>query len=260
MTPGTVVVGHLSPGEWAACFGASLIDLMFYDLANERRVVSHPFGHMHKEAGSDQIYAGRNRVARTVLDESDAEWLWFVDSDMGFAADTVDRLVASADPVERPVVGGLCFAMKSDGSAPMFARRYRCQPTLYRMWDNADEVGFVPWFDYPRDQLIEVDATGGACLLIHRSVLELVRDRYGDHWFHHLPKPKGEGDFSEDLSFCLRLKSLDVPIHVDTSVKTTHDKGGVFLDEQTYDLQRSFNVAGGAAADGTVASSVPADV
>jgi hypothetical protein len=26
-------------------------------------------------------------------------------------------------------------------------------------------------------------------------------------------------------------------VHVDTSVKTTHEKGGLFLDEETFDAQ-----------------------
>lgn len=240
MIPGSVTVAHLSPGHWQACFGASLIDLLFYDYAHEKRIVSHPYGHMHKECGADSVYAGRNRVARSVLDDSDAEWLFFIDSDMGFAPDTVDRLIAAADPVERPVVGGLAFAQKSDGTGSMFARRYRTTPTLYRMWDNEDDVGFVPWFDYPRGELVEVDATGAACLLIHRSALEKVRAKFGDKWFHHLPKPKGDGDFGEDMSFCIRLQFCDVPVFVHTGVKTTHDKGGVFFDEETYDLQQAF--------------------
>ena len=168
MKPGTAIVAHLSPGEWSACFGASLIDLLFYDVAHNKRIVSHQFGHMHKEAGADNIYAARNKCCQVMLDETQAEWLWFVDSDMGFAPDTVDALVRSADPASRPVVGGLAFALKSDGVGPMFARRYRAQPTIYLMAEVDDEVGFTPMFDYPPDSVFPVDGTGAACLLIHR--------------------------------------------------------------------------------------------
>jgi hypothetical protein len=99
-------------------------------------------------------------------------------------------------------------------------------------------------FDYPRNQLVEVDATGAACILIHRRPLETVRATYGDCWFDPLkvPNPNGEGstEFGEDMSFCLRLKACDVPMFVDTSVQTTHDKGGVFYDEESYGLQEAF--------------------
>lgn len=241
MKPGSVIVAHLSPGEWSACFGASLIDLLFYDEAHNRRIVSHKFGHMHKEAGADNVYAARNHVCTVTLDESSAEWLFFVDSDMGFPADIVDCLVRSADPKSRPVMGALAFAMKSNGVGPNFARRYRTQPTIYAMAQTDDEVGFMPLFDYPTDKVIPVDGTGAAAVLIHRTALETVRERFGDTWFSHIKKPKGSGDFGEDLSFCLRLHACDIPIHVDTAVKTTHDKGGVFFDEETFRLQEAFN-------------------
>lgn len=239
MKPGTAVVAHLSPGEWSACFGASLIDLLFYDMAHNRRVVGHQFGHLHKEAGADNIYAARNKCCQVLIDDTQAEWLLFIDSDMGFAPDTLDELIRSADPVSRPVMGGLAFAMKSAGADKMFARRYKATPTLYRMAQIGDDTGFAPMFDYPKDRVVEVDATGAAILLIHRTVLETLRERYGDTWFDHAAKPSGDGKFGEDLSFCIRLKACGIPMHVNTAVKTTHDKGGVFLDEFTYGLQRS---------------------
>jgi len=240
---GAVTVGFLHPGHWQACFGNSLLDLMFYDASHDQRIVSHGYGQMGKETGASHIHAGRNKIAKTVLDESESEWLFMIDADMGFAADTVDRLIASADPVERPVVGGLAFAQKSDGKGDLFAIRYRTCPTLYRMAETDDEIGFVPMFDYPRDALVEVDATGAACLLVHRSALEKVRELHGDRWFNGLEVPKGSAGsttFGEDMSFCLRLKAAGIPLYVDTGVKTTHDKGGVYYDEETFDLQQAF--------------------
>lgn len=239
MIEGTVTVGFLHPGHWQSCFAVSLMDLMFHDVANHQRMFRHAHGHMGKETGASHIAAGRNRIAAAVLDESEAEWLWFIDADMGFDPDTVDRLVASADPAVRPVVGGLAFAQKSDGVGPHHARRYRCCPTLYQMFETDTEVGFVPMFDYPRGEVVEVAATGAACLLIHRSALETVRADHGDRWFTPIEVPKGPTVFGEDMSFCLRLAACGIPLHVDTSVKTTHDKGGVFFDEETFDLQQS---------------------
>lgn len=243
MTPGLVGLGYCHPGELKACFANSLLDLMFYDAAHNARVVGNKFGVLSQEAGTDQVYAARNTIARNFL-QSDAEWLFFIDSDMGFEADTVDRLVAAADVKERPIVGGLAFAMKSDGAGPMFARRYRCSPTIYSMRGNENEAGFLPMFDYPRDSLVRCDATGMACVLIHRNVLEGIAEKFGRSWFRRGPIPtKPDDDFGEDLSFCLKATICGFPIHVDTSVKTTHDKGGVFFDEDTYDLQQAMFAA-----------------
>lgn len=239
MKPGTVSVGYLHPGRWSACFGKSLIDLFVHDLCGHGRIMSHPFGEIGKECGSGALVAGRNQIARVFLDESDAEWLFCVDADMGFAADTVDRLIAAADPAARPIMGGLCFAQKAAGRGPLYAQRYRITPTLYSLAETDDDAGFAPMVGYPRDQIVQCDATGAACLLIHRSALDAIRARFGDAWFDPIRKPKSPvpASYGEDLSFCLRALACDLPVHVHTGVKTTHDKGGVFLDEETFDLQ-----------------------
>jgi len=238
---GAVTVGFLHPGEVAGCFMHSLTDLLFYDAANNQRIVSHRFGQLAKEAHAGRIHSSRNELAKNLLDDSEAEWLFVVDADMGFAPDTVDRLIASADKRHRPVVGGLCFGLKTERRADFFAQRYRIVPTLYHMAETAEKVGFIPMLDYPKDQLVEVDATGAACLLIHRSVLHEIRDQHGDKWFSLIDVPKGEGgftEFSEDISFCLRSHAVGRKVWVDTSIKTTHAKGGIYLDEEMYDLQQ----------------------
>jgi len=229
-----VSVGFLHPGHYAACFAESLTDLLFHDAAHNQRIVSHRFGKMGKECGSGGIVDGRNKLASTFLDESDATWMFMVDSDMGFSADTVERLIAAADAEIRPVVGGLAFANKTDGGASHYGIRYRPVPTLYDFHEREDEVGFVPRLKYPHNALVEVSATGGACLLIHRSAFEAVREKFGPVWFDTIRHPKG-AHFSEDLSFCVRLAAVGIPIHVHTGIRTTHDKGSVYLDESYYD-------------------------
>jgi hypothetical protein len=238
---GLLTVGYLHPGHLANCFAESLTDLLLADLAGRQRIMSHRFGKMAKECGSAGIVAGRNQIARAVLEESEADWLLFVDSDMGFAPDTAERLIATAHPTERPVVGGLCFAHKPDGKASHYGMRYRATPTLYDWYEDDERVGFVPRMAYERDKLQAVSATGAALVLIHRNALQAVRDKYGPTWFDPITHPTGPTTFSEDLSFCVRVAGCDMPLYVDTSIKTTHDKGGVFLDEAFFDHQEATN-------------------
>ena len=237
MKLGLVTVGFLHPGHLASCFAESLQDLILCDLTGPQRIISHPFGKLGKECGSGGIVDGRNMLAKAMCDDSPAEWLFMVDSDMGFSAETVEELIAAADPSDRPIVGALAFAHKTDGKGSFYGIKYRAQPTIYSFVETEERVGVVPTLDYPRDQLVKCDATGGACVLIHRSVLERVREKYGDTWFDPISVPKGPTKFSEDLSFFLRCGFLDIPVHVHTGIKTTHDKGGVFLDEEFYDAQ-----------------------
>jgi hypothetical protein len=200
-------------------------------------------GRLRAICGVGSLPAGRNQIVKDFLDQTDAEWLWMVDTDMGFAANTVDLLIAAADPVERPVMGGLCFALKKLTMGEFYAEKFAVGPTLYQFLERDDESGFQTVLDYPRDEVVRVSATGAACLLIHRDALIAIRDKHGDAWFDLITHPTGKGGkprtFSEDLSFCVRLAGIGVAVHVDTSVKTSHYKGGVYLDESEYDRRRA---------------------
>lgn len=243
MKRGSVVVGFLDDGQWSACFGLSYRDLCLYDVMSSQRIVREGGRELRQLCGTGGISEGRNEVARSFLDATDGEWLWFVDTDMGFAQDTVDRLVASADRYQRPVMGGLAFAQRRTSQGELYAPRFAVVPTCYAYAELEDELGFLPMPDYGRDQVIQVAGTGAACLLIHRRVLEKIRAQHGDAWFDPITHPTGlKGGrrvFSEDLSFCVRCQAADVPVHVDTSVKTVHEKGGVYLDEELFDRQQA---------------------
>jgi hypothetical protein len=174
--------------------------------------------------GTGGIVTARNETAARFLD-GDAEWLWIVDTDMGFRPDTLERLLAAADPVARPVVGALCFAQMEHAPDGMGGYHTRAAPTLYQ-WgrDGAGREGFAVWTDYPRDQLVRVGATGAACMVVHRSALAAVAEQYGPEWYTRMTVPSSGQQLGEDLSFCARLGALDIPVHVHTGVKTSHLK------------------------------------
>lgn len=244
VSEGSVVVGYLDDGHWSACFGLSYRDLLLYDSAQNQRIIRPGGKELRAVTGTGQIPVNRNKVCRDFLDNTDGEWLFFVDSDMGFEADAVDRLIEAADPRERPVVGGLCFAAlrRRPEEGQGHAERFVIQPTVYEWIELDDEAGFRPINDYPRGRVVQVAGTGAAFLLIHRSALEQVRVSGGDAWFEPMKHPTGyKGQprwFSEDLSFCVRLQAAGIPVHVDTSVRTTHEKGSIYLDEDTFDRQQ----------------------
>lgn len=240
-----VCVGYLDPGEWSAIFGLSYRDLLLYDLANEGHILRPGGKELRALTGSGGIPANRNKIVADFLG-TDGEWLWFVDSDMGFAPDTVDRLLDAADKDERPVVGALCFQQKRCGGGDFNAVRYSIHPTLLE-WlevEKTGEQGFRPIDDYKRDEVVPVAGTGSACILIHRWVYEKIVETYGpDAWYDPITLPGAGGNdkprtFSEDLSFCIRAAAVGAQVHVDTSVKTTHHKGGIYLDEAMFDASR----------------------
>lgn len=240
---GTCVVGYLDGGTWSAIFGMAYRDLLLHDLMGDGRIIREGGKELRVIAGTGTIPQSRNTVVCDFLDNTDGEWLWFVDSDMGFADDTVDRLIESADRKERPVMGGLCFAMQRKRDRGSFrGERFRIVPTLYEFLTVEDEQGFRPMEDYKRDEVQQVAGTGAACLLIHRDVLKRIEAKYGRTWFNTIEHPTADRGqarvFAEDLSFSLRCQAIGVPVHVNAAVKTTHDKKPWFLDEELYDQER----------------------
>lgn len=240
----TVAVGFLDDGNWSACFGLSYRDVVVNDLTGPRRIVSE----LRQFTGTGGIVTGRNRIAHLFLDQTDADWLWMVDTDMGFGADALECLLAAADPGSVPVVGGLAFAIKAVGAGASHSQRFVLLPTIYgfRPADDVGPAGFSPAQDYPRDQVVAAHGTGAACLLVHRGVLERLRKTYGDTWFDPVIEPSNGGRqvFSEDLSFCIRLLWQQIPLHVHTGVKTVHHKGGLYLSEALFDQQRLIDRGG----------------
>lgn len=197
--------------------------LIAHDRAHEQFLV-HDHGRLTVRCGTDGLPAARNTVAAKLV-ASDVDWLLWVDTDMGFAPDTLYRLLAVADPARRPVVGALCFAQRQFAHDGMNGYRTQPMPTLYD-WKEAEDG--VPRFlsvpMYPVNHLMRVAATGSACILIHRSVFERIAEKLGPTWYDRTPGTDGKL-LGEDISFCVRAGLLEVPIHVHTGVRTSHYKG-----------------------------------
>jgi GT2 family glycosyltransferase len=205
------VIGYVHGGSVRAEFAASLLAVCMEGKTAVDAVIAVGSG--------PNISTARNMVTRSFLEERQAPWLFMCDTDMWFPADTVDRLIAAADPVGRPVVGGLCFSQNTDdaGGEPY--------STMYEPVERDGQLAFVRYREWPEDTCVQVGATGAACLLVHRSALEAARESAGDMaapWFRE--SAVGGALIGEDLTFCLRLAKAGIPVHVHTGVKAGHMK------------------------------------
>jgi GT2 family glycosyltransferase len=205
------VIGYVHPGVVRAEFCASLLAVCMEGQTRIRTVMAFESG--------PNISGPRNMLCRDFLQDGFAPWLFMCDTDMWFPADTVDRLIAAAgQPVERPVVGGLCFSRNADGGEPY--------STMYELTEKDGRPAFVRYGQWPEDSLVRVSATGAACLLIHRSALEKVAADGGDQaapWF----RETAVGPMAlmgEDMTFCLRCAAAGIPVHVHTGVRVGHMK------------------------------------
>jgi len=164
----------------------------------------------------------RNQISRIFLD-SPYEWLWMLDSDMIISAATLPALLAAASPEVMPVLGAMCFIQ----AGPVQGQEI---PNLYEaVRDPRDgRFTFKSLERFPMGPPFRVAATGGACLLVHRSVFKRIEEAdpsYRGLWFAELT---AEGyAFGEDFSFCMRCSQAGVPVHVHTGVQVAHTKSAV---------------------------------
>lgn len=210
-------------GSFEPHFVQSLLHFFAYDHHNNARVVEGAAIAL----GTTNVAHGRNQIVRKFLDDTRCDWLWFIDTDMVFRPDTLERLLAAADPKERPIVGALCFSVLRGDQREII-------PTIYQFNDDGH---FARAMDLPPDGVHRVAATGTGCLLIHRSVLEAIAKHkpnpdgpaWGETswpWFKwsDWDGPDGPDVMGEDLTFCLRATAAGFPIHVDTRIDVGHAK------------------------------------
>ena len=169
----------------------------------------------------------RNLLVKTAQ-ETGAEWLFFLDKDAWVHPLTLIRLLES----RAPIVGALCFG----GSKPT-------TPTVYdawtgnlqarvavddtRVWIQANKElhtnAPVVMGNRPPGAVVKVAATGGHCLLVKRSVFDVI----DEPWFKANPATgRGRG---EDLYFCHKAAQHGYQIVVDRSVVAGHMVGNVSI-------------------------------
>lgn len=216
-----VSVAYVHPDELSANFHQSFVGMLMHD-AGGNRYLMHPDGHIDIRCGTDGLIDARNDAIKEFLNGK-GEWLLWIDSDMGFSPNSLDVLMAAADPKERPIVGGLCFVSKNTAQDGLGGYATAARPTIFRWVEDDGIKAFRGLSYYPINSLVRCDATGSALILIHRSVFEKIRDEYGETWYN---KARGtDGSLlGEDISLCLRAGALGIPIHVHTGVKTNHHK------------------------------------
>ena len=209
-----------------------MVELIGWDMAGKQRVMRG--GYIAMKYGTDGLVEARNKTVRTFLDEHQAEWLFWIDTDMGFAPDTIDRLLEVANPESAPIVGGLCFTQREEESDGMGGWRCRATPTVFDWTVLEDgQQGFSVNWNYAPDAPQRCAGTGSACVLIHRSVFEKIEAKYGPVWYDRIFNKHMNRMVSEDLSLCMRAGALNLPLYVHTGVKTTHMKT-MWLAEDDY--------------------------
>ena len=155
----------------------------------------------------DGLIAARNLAVEMFL-ESDAEWLWTLDTDIGFPPYTLDNLLSHGE--DYSVVSGLYNTILEQGSDGNGAPEYWTKLPL--VMHKSDTGTYRRYLSY--EGFMEVDVVGAGCLLVNRGVFEKI----GGNWYNCLP------GYGEDFSFCMRVQEAGYKILCDTTIPLSHHK------------------------------------
>jgi hypothetical protein len=165
--------------------------------------------HLDFKIGS-LVYDSRNQIAAEAIQEG-ADRVLFIDSDMRFDVDLMTRMSEDLDRDGVRMVSALCFR-RNIGNEPVIYKNVD-PPRMLENW--MPEIQIKPYTDYPRDSFFQIAGCGFGCVMIETSVLKEVWDRFG-------PPFTPLEWCGEDISFCFRLKGLDIPMHCDSRIKVGH--------------------------------------
>lgn len=169
-------------------------------------------------ACSSLVYDARNTLVKKAIDENFDRILW-LDSDMDFAPDLMNRLSARLDE-GLDLVTGIYFTRK----VPVHPVFYEAVGYYHDDANQSVTPHAVPFFEYPKDKLFEIQGCGfGGCM--HTVELaKKVQDKYGVPFAPIL-------GFGEDLSFCMRARDVGATLWCDSSIKLGHVGYGTITED-----------------------------
>ncbi|MAG18132.1 MAG: hypothetical protein CL944_01520 [Candidatus Diapherotrites archaeon] len=131
--------------------------------------------------------------------ETDADWLFFLDTDTFMEPNTIELLLNHG----KKIIGGIYTS-----------RHEPYLPIAYKKVDGK----LTPITEIP-NKIFQVDALATGCLLIHKSVFEKMKKPY----FEYEKDANKERILkSEDVFFCEKAKKEGFEIFADPSIKVWH--------------------------------------
>jgi hypothetical protein len=156
------------------------------------------------------------------------DWALWVDSDIVLTQEMLKTLWDTADKVARPVVSGVYFISKQMEGSLM-----QPMPCVFNEGGNQYEVTYL--HPLPKNQVVKVDNAGMGLVLMHKSVLKALNEKFPDDFWFGENNEKGDKFIGEDIAFFRKVKQSGVPIHAHTGVIAKHMKRFAF-DDAYYNL------------------------
>lgn len=174
------------------------------------------------------IFDARNEAAMDAITQEADRVLW-IDTDMVFKNDMMERMSARLDHGCEMVCG--LFFKRIIPTSPVIYKKLE-PPTID---ERGHEVpGVIPYTDYPKDSLFEVEGCGFGAVMMTTELLI-------DVWNAFKQAPFMPLDWcGEDMAFCYKVRQLGRKIWCDSSIKVGH-MGKIEFNEQMWLNQENDN-------------------
>lgn len=144
------------------------------------------------------VYIARDNIVKRMIENEEADYLWFIDSDIIPEKETLEALISD----NKDIVTA-CYPYKSEGGGIVGADMDLNTMTIKDIAENDKPI------------IKEIRRCGMGCCLIKRQVLVDVWEKYGT-CFTPL------ADLGEDYTFCERALSLGYKIWIDGGIWCKH--------------------------------------
>jgi hypothetical protein len=165
----------------------------------------------------NQIARQRQALLDHWYDNAETDWLLWVDSDVVINPDIWKLLHDTADSKTHPMVSGIYFISKTtNGSLPV------PMPVIF---DDIDEYTVKYHHPLPVNEVLKIDMAGMGLVVMHRSVVTKLREKYGtDISFFAENDQKNDKFVGEDISFFRKCKAIEIPLYAHTGAIAKHMK------------------------------------
>ena len=152
------------------------------------------------------VYNARNNLARQAV-AAEADWVLWLDSDMVFNPDLLDRMLDVCEKNDISFLTALCFRRK-----PPYT------PCLFERLDQRKDgkgASYTALLSVP-EGLFQIEGCGFAGVLMSTDVLISVAAKFNGQMFDPMY------GFGEDVAFCWRARQCGYEIWCDSSIEMGH--------------------------------------
>jgi hypothetical protein len=130
--------------------------------------------------------------------------------------EVVAKLWDAADKINRPVVSGTYFISKENEGT--LAKPY---PALFY---DVDEFSIQHVHPLPPNELIKVDSAGFGFVLMHKSIIPKMREKFPNQSMFAEQENVGDKYVGEDIVFFRKMQQSGIPLHAHTGALVKHIK------------------------------------